>query len=339
MNTSELDYTLPEDLIAQRPAEPRDASRLLIVNRATGELQEDRFNALPAHLRAGDCLVMNDTRVIRARLTGRKPTGGRVELFLLREIAAASWEALVRPSAKVKPGTRVDIDGAACTVEDVLPGGKRLVRFDSTDVLKLLHASGAIPLPPYIRRDEPDVVDDARYQTVYASQDGAVAAPTAGLHYTNEVMQALDAKNISRAHVTLHVGYGTFKPVQSDRLEDHIVDAEDFDVSESTAQTLNDARGNGGRVIAVGTTAARVLETIHRDGRYHSDSGLTNRYIYPPHTFGGVDVLQTNFHLPRSSLLALVYAFGGVDLMRRAYQFAVQERFRFYSYGDTMLIL
>jgi S-adenosylmethionine:tRNA ribosyltransferase-isomerase len=339
MNTSELDYTLPEDLIAQRPAEPRDASRLLVVDRASGSIEEDAFSGLPAYLNAGDCLVMNDTRVIRARLTGRKPTGGRVELFLLREITTATWEALVRPSAKVKPGTRVDIDGEACTVEDVLPGGKRLVRFDSSDVLQVLQASGGIPLPPYIRRDEPDAVDDARYQTVYAARDGAVAAPTAGLHYTNEVMQALDDKDVSRALLTLHVGYGTFKPVQSDRLEDHIVDPEDFDVSESTAHILNNVRSEGGRVVAVGTTATRVLETIYRDERFHAESGLTDRYIYPPHTFRGVDALQTNFHLPRSSLLALVYAFGGVDLMRRAYQFAVDERFRFYSYGDTMLIL
>lgn len=339
MKTSELEYALPDALIAQRPAEPRDASRLLIVNRSTGDLHEETFSNLPSHLREGDCLVLNDTRVIRARLTGRKPTGGRVELFLLRESAPGTWEALVRPSAKVKPGSRVEIDGAHCTVEDVLPGGKRLVRFDSPDVLQLLEAAGAVPLPPYIHRDEPDAVDLSRYQTVYASRDGAVAAPTAGLHYTNEMMDALDRRGVARTQITLHVGYGTFKPVQCDRLEDHSVDPEDFDVSESTVDTLNATRKNGGRIIAVGTTATRVLETIYRDGKYHAESGATSHYIFPPYAFGGVDTLQTNFHLPRSSLLALVYAFGGVDLMRRAYDYAVQERFRFYSYGDTMLIL
>lgn len=339
MNTDELDYVLPEELIAQRPAEPRDASRLLVIDRATGKMQEDTFHNIPAHLHSGDCLVMNDTRVIRARLNGRKPTGGRVELFLLRETAPATWEALVRPSAKVKPGTRVDIDGAMCTVDEVLPGGKRCVRFDSTDVMKLLEASGAVPLPPYIHRDEPDAIDRSRYQTVYAARDGAVAAPTAGLHYTNDMMQSLERAGVSRVRVTLHVGYGTFKPVKAEQLKDHTVDAEDFDVSETAAQLLNKTHTNGGRVIAVGTTSTRVLETIHRDGRYQAESAATNRYIYPPYAFRGVDALQTNFHLPRSSLLALVYAFGGVDLIRRAYEYAVQEKFRFYSYGDTMLIL
>ncbi len=339
MNADELDYALPEDLIAQRPAVPRDAARLLIVDRATGALREDRFSGLTNHLRTGDRLVMNDTRVIRARLTGRKPTGGRVELFLLREIGPGVWEALVRPSAKVKPGMHIDIDAAGCTVEDVLPGGKRRVRFDSPDVLQLLQDSGAIPLPPYIHRDTPDSDDAARYQTVYAARDGAVAAPTAGLHYTEDMMRSLDQAGITRTHITLHVGYGTFKPIQSETLEDHIVDPEDFDVTEDAARSLNETRDAYGRIIAVGTTATRVLETIHHGGQYHAQSGLTDRYIYPPYTFRGVDALQTNFHLPRSSLLALVYAFGGVDLMRHAYQYAVEQRFRFYSYGDTMLIL
>ncbi len=338
MNTSELDYALPEALIAQHPTEPRDASRLLVVDRTTGEMHEDTFSNLPQYLVAGDCLAMNDTRVIRARLIGRKPTGGRVELFLLRETAPGTWESLVRPSAKVKPGMRIDIDGEMCTVDEVLPGGKRCVRFDSPDVLRILEASGAVPLPPYIQRAAPDAIDVARYQTVYAARDGAVAAPTAGLHYTDALMHAIGDAGVSHTHVTLHVGYGTFKPVQADRLEEHTVDPEDFDVSERAAHILNDTRANGGRVVAVGTTATRVLETIHRDGEYHSESGQTNRYIYPPYTFHGIDALQTNFHLPRSSLLALVYAFGGVDLMRRAYAYAVDAQFRFYSYGDTMLI-
>lgn len=339
MNTDELEYELPEGLIAQRPAEPRGASRLLVIDRATGEMRVDSFVNLPAYLRVGDCLVMNDTRVIPARLTGCKSTGGRVELFLLRETAAGVWEALVRPSAKVPPGTLVEVGGERCTVEEVLPGGKRSVRFESPDVLRLLEETGAVPLPPYIYRDEPDAGDSMQYQTVYAAKDGAVAAPTAGLHYTSAMMEALDRGGVKRVHLTLHVGYGTFKPIKCDRLEDHTVDPEEFEVSETAALTLNETRANGGRVIAVGTTATRVLETIYCDGAYRAASGTTDTYIYPPYEFRGVDGLQTNFHLPRSSLLALVYAFGGVDCMRRAYAYAVRERFRFYSYGDTMLIV
>jgi S-adenosylmethionine:tRNA ribosyltransferase-isomerase len=339
MNTDELDYVLPERLIAQRPAEPRDAARLLVVDRESGEFHADTFANVPAYLRPGDCIVLNDTRVIRARLLGRKPSGGRVELFLLRESAPSTWEALVKPSAKVRPGTHVDIGGIACVVEDVLPGGKRQVHFETPDVLTVLADVGAVPLPPYIHREKPDAADLTRYQTVFAKRDGAVAAPTAGLHYTPEMLEALSKAGVAQIHVTLHVGYGTFKPIKADRLDEHTVDPEDFDVSDSAAQTLNEVRANGGRVIAVGTTATRVLETIHRGDRYQAITGTTDRYIYPPYTFRGVDALQTNFHLPRSSLLALVYAFGGVELMRRAYAFAVQEEFRFYSYGDTMLIL
>lgn len=339
MNTDELDYALPERLIAQRPAEPRDAARLLVVDREAGEFHADTFANMPAYLRSGDCLVLNDTRVIRARLRGRKPSGGRVELFLLRESAPSTWEALVKPSAKVRPGTRVDIGGIACVVEDILPGGKRQVRFETPDVLSVLADVGAVPLPPYIHREKPDAADLTRYQTVFAKRDGAVAAPTAGLHYTPEMLEALSKAGVAQVHVTLHVGYGTFKPIKADRLDAHTVDAEDFDVSDHAAQTLNEVRANGGRVIAVGTTATRVLETIHCGDRYQAMTGMTDRYIYPPYPFHGVDALQTNLHLPRSSLLALVYAFGGVELMRQAYAFAVQEAFRFYSYGDTMLIL
>lgn len=340
MRTVELDYELPSELIAQRPADQRDASRMLVLDRARQTMHVDVFTNLPEFLQAGDCLVLNDTRVIRARLKGVKPTGGAVEIFLLHEDTPGTWRALVRPSAKVRPGTPVDVaPGVRATVDAVLPNGQRRVRFDTPDVISLLERIGSIPLPPYIHRSTPDSNDLSRYQTVYAQQPGAVAAPTAGLHFSDAVFQALDAKGVGRTAVTLHVGYGTFKPVTADTLEEHRVEGEDFQVSEETAQRLNATRDAGGRVVAVGTTATRVLETCHHSGAYHAQQGVTTTYIYPPYTFNAVDVLQTNFHLPKSSLLALVCAFAGKDFVMEAYRYAVQQRFRFYSYGDVMLIL
>lgn len=340
MNTAELDYDLPPENIAQHPAEPRDASRLLVLERGSGAIHFDVFSHIGAYLRPGDCLVMNDTRVIRARLRGCKPSGGQVEVFLLREQAPGTWSALVRPSARAKPGTRVRIAGVVeATIDDILPGGQRLVRFADTAILEHLETIGEIPLPPYILRDRPDSSDLTRYQTVYAKTPGAVAAPTAGLHFTPEIIQALEQAGIRRAALTLHVGYGTFKPITADTLEAHHVDSEDYVLSEDTAQLLNRVRAEKGRIIAVGTTSARVLETCFRDGAFHAGSGQTDVYIHPPYTFRAVDVLQTNFHLPRSSLLALVCAFAGTDPILGAYQCAVREHFRFYSYGDAMLIL
>jgi S-adenosylmethionine:tRNA ribosyltransferase-isomerase len=340
MKTSDLDYDLPDELIAQAPAERRDASRLLVVDRAAGTVAEDVFEHMPQYLRGGDCVVLNDTRVIRARLHGQKPTGGRVEIFLLHEEAPGVWSALVKPSAKVKPGTEVTLAaGHRVIVEDRLDNGKRQVRFPDGDVLRALEEAGEIPLPPYIHRETQDPGDLRRYQTVYANQPGAVAAPTAGLHFTEGVFDQLREKAVQTARLTLHVGYGTFKPIQADDLAAHQVDPEDFTFPEETAATLNATRAAGGRVMAVGTTVTRVLETQHRDGAYQSGSGSTDTYIYPPYTFTGVDILQTNFHLPRSSLLALVCAFAGRDLTMHAYRYAVENRFRFYSYGDVMLIL
>jgi S-adenosylmethionine:tRNA ribosyltransferase-isomerase len=340
MRTDELDYELPSELIAQRPAERRDASRMLVLDRARQTMHVDVFTRLPEFLHGGDCLVLNDTRVIRARLKGVKPTGGAVEIFLLHEDAPGSWRALVRPSAKVRPGTPVEVaPGVRATVAAVLPNGQRQVHFEVPDVIDLLERIGSIPLPPYIHRNAPDANDLSRYQTVYAQQPGAVAAPTAGLHYSDAVFDALAAKGVDRTAVTLHVGYGTFKPVTADTLEEHRVDGEDFLVPEATAAKLNATRAAGGRVVAVGTTATRVLETCHHDGAYHAQQGVTTTYIYPPYTFNAVDVLQTNFHLPKSSLLALVCAFAGKDFVMEAYRYAVQQRFRFYSYGDVMLIL
>ncbi len=326
-------------MIAQTPCDRRDMSRLLILDRAGQAIGEDVFANLPDYLRAGDCLVLNDTKVIRARIRAQKETGGRVELFLLREMGAGEWEALVRPSARMKPGASVVLnEGLRATVGEVLANGSRAVRFEEPDVLAVLERVGEIPLPPYITRESPDDRDLTRYQTVYAAAPGAVAAPTAGLHYTPEVMEALEAAGVATAKVTLHVGYGTFKPVLADDLADHRVDAEDYIVTEETAAALNAARAAGGRIVAVGTTATRVLETVYRDGVYRDGSGQTEVYIYPPRRLSAVDALQTNFHLPRSSLLALVCAFGGTEFILEAYRHAVEHEFRFYSYGDTMLI-
>ncbi len=338
MKTSELEFDLPEALVAQRPAEPRDAARLLILDRATGELAETTFAHLPDYLNAGDCLVFNDTKVIRARLFGAKPTGGKVEIFLLREVEPGAWEALVRPSAKVKPGTAVALpEGLEALVEDVLPEGKRLVRFAAPDFMERLESAGHIPLPPYIARED-ESHDAERYQTIYARASGAVAAPTAGLHYTEDLLRRLDAKGVRRAYLTLHVGYGTFKPVTAETLEEHTVDPETYALPRETAELLNRTRAEGGRIVAVGTTATRTLESCVSDGLYQPGSGETRLYIHPPYTFQGVDALQTNFHLPKSSLLALVAAFAGTGRVLNAYREAVDRGFRFYSYGDSMLI-
>jgi S-adenosylmethionine:tRNA ribosyltransferase-isomerase len=300
----------------------------------------DVFRNIASYFEAGDCLVMNDTQVIRARLHGRKPTGARVEIFLLREIEAGLWTALVKPSARLKPGTRVHLrEGIAATVGEILSEGRRKVYFDTPDVLRILEQVGEIPLPPYIVRKHPDDADLMRYQTVYARSPGAVAAPTAGLHFTTETLESLSRARIRRATITLHVGYATFRPIVAGDLENHQVEAEDFECSAETARLLNRVRAHGRRIVAVGTTSARVLETQFRGGAYHAGAGRTDLYIYPPYTFKGVDALQTNFHLPRSSLLALVCAFAGRDLIFEAYQFAIREGLRFYSYGDTMLIL
>lgn len=340
MDTDELDFDLPQSLVAQHPCEKRDASRLMVVNRKDDTVSTVAFRELGAWLNPGDCLALNDTRVIRARLRGRKQTGGAIEIFLLREMEDRLWMALVRPSARVKPGARIELHGGVtATVESSLPGGQRLVRFSISDVLSFLEAAGEIPLPPYIHRGESEDQDATRYQTVYARSSGAVAAPTAGLHFTRELLASLAALGIAQATLTLHVGYGTFKPIKSKTLKNHEIDPEDFELSDQAARILNQTRQNGGRVIAVGTTTTRVLETQCWDGRFRAGRGLTRRYIYPPYTFTGVDVLLTNFHLPRSSLLALVCAFGGTERILRAYKKAVRDAYRFYSYGDAMLIL
>lgn len=340
MLTRELDYVLPEHLIAQRPAARRDESRLLVVNRQSGRFVESVFRDLAQHLHPGDAIALNDTRVIRARLRGEKDTGGQVEIFLLRERGPCHWEALVRPSARVRPGTAVTIGGTIrAEVGETVREGARVVRFETPNVMAVLESTGEIPLPPYIHRDRREAADAERYQTIYAARAGAVAAPTAGLHFTPEVFARLDERGVRRAFVTLHVGYGTFRPIQAERVESHRVDAEDFELAPETASTLNETRAAHRRVIAVGTTTVRVLETQYRDGAYCAGRGETKLCIFPPYEFRAVDALITNFHLPRSSLLALVCAFAGRDLTMEAYRFAVEKEYRFYSYGDAMLIV
>ncbi|MBP9003954.1 MAG: tRNA preQ1(34) S-adenosylmethionine ribosyltransferase-isomerase QueA [Candidatus Hydrogenedentes bacterium] len=341
MDTDALDYELPESLIAQYPAEPRDTSRLMVVDRASGTIRVDVFANLAAYLRPGDLLVLNDTRVIRARVHARKTTGGEVELFLLTETEPGTWIALARPSSRLRPGMVLQCAGdMTATLVDRAGEGKWQVRFSRPDVVAWLERQGEIPLPPYIRRDHPEPLDAERYQTVYAARPGAVAAPTAGLHFTDRVFRRLEERGVDRVFITLHVGYGTFKPIKTAQVEAHRVDPESYEVSPAAAAQLNAARQSGGRVVAVGTTACRTLETVcDARGVFHPGQGLTDLYIYPSHVFRGVDALQTNFHLPKSSLLALVCAFAGYDLVMEAYRLAVRERFRFYSYGDAMLIL
>lgn len=342
MKTEELEYHLPEALIAQHPVPNRDESRLLIVDRAQKTFREDIFRNLPEYLDSGDCIALNDTRVIRARLHGVKPTGGRVELFLLREIQPGQWRALVRPSARVAEGTTLRIgrnQTVSAVVGAVFEDGTRSVAFRDHEVIATLEAEGDIPLPPYIQRDATETADAERYQTVYARAPGAVAAPTAGLHFTPEVFDALDRKGVGRAPLTLHVGYGTFKPIQTETLEAHQVAAESFFFPQTSAAKLNATREAGHRIVAVGTTTCRVLESRIKDGRLHAGEGETDLYLYPPHEFQAVDRLLTNFHLPKSSLLALVCAFAGTEFILEAYRYAVEEKFRFYSYGDAMLIL
>ncbi len=343
--TSAFEYDLPAELIASRPAAERDASRLLVLHRAGGRLEHRGFADLPAYLSPGDALALNDTRVFPARLLGRKPTGAAAEVLLIRPLpddpSCRSWEALVRPGSKLKPGRTVDVaDGLRVRIEDSLPGGGRRVTLEGDgDPWELVERYGKVPLPPYIDRESDDE-DRERYQTVYADRLGSIAAPTAGLHFTPGLLSRIERLGVRTVRLTLHVGVGTFRPVESERPDGHVLQPERFRVAPGAAAELNAARTRGGRVWAVGTTTARALETVaDGDGRYHPGEGWTDLFIRPPHVFRGIDGLLTNFHLPRSSLLMLVAAFGGIDEVLEAYAHAVRERYRFYSYGDAMLIL
>lgn len=337
---SSYQYALPEELIAQTPPDARDGSRLMIIERASETISEIPFRELPDFLEKGDSVVFNDTKVIPARLEGRKETGGNVEVFLLEEKASGVWDALAKPARKLRPGTTIHFSEAfCCTVQEIFDGGVVRVEFnDREDFHDKLQINGKIPLPPYIRRD-PDANDLERYQTVFARNGGAVAAPTAGLHFTKGVMERLAERGVACDFVTLHVGLGTFKPVTVEDITKHTMHRERYAVSNETAARLN-ARGEGRRQICVGTTCLRTLEaSATADGIICAGEGATDIFIYPGYRFKYVRSLLTNFHLPGSTLLMLVSAFGGYELMMEAYKKAVKERFRFFSYGDAMLIL
>jgi S-adenosylmethionine:tRNA ribosyltransferase-isomerase len=344
MDASLFEYDLPLDLIAQEPAEPRDASRLLVMDRARGSWQDRQFGDLPALLAPGDCLVANQSKVIPARLLGTLEADGRpVELLMLRPLAGPRWEALVRPGRRCRAGARVVVAAGAAhaTVVAQANAGVRILELDAPwPVRELLERHGMPPLPPYIaRHDAPKPEDRERYQTVYASHEGSIAAPTAGLHFTRELIERLQARGVEFHHLTLHVGPGTFRPLRVARVEAHHMDREDVEIPEETADAVNRARAEGRRVIAVGTTTTRALEwAAGPRSRVRAGHGAADLYIYPGHAFKAIDGLITNFHLPRSTLLLLVSAFSGRQLLLAAYRHAVAARYRFYSYGDAMLI-
>ena len=345
MRRDELNFELPPERIAQQPAEPRDSSRLLVLHRAEGRIEHRVSRDLPEYLRRSDCLVRNITRVIPARFYCRRATGGRVEGLFLRE-TGDGWRVLLKPSARLKVGQRLALVGTNGLIDERLelcerlPRGEWRVRAEpDIDALALLSRIGQTPLPPYIERGgAPDGADSQRYQTVYAAAPGAVAAPTAGLHFTPALLDALRAAGVRLADVTLHVGLGTFAPIDVDDLTEHKMHSEWFEMNAAAAETIRTARADGGRIAAVGTTAARVLESLP-GGRIAAASDWTDMFIYPPYAFRNVDMLLTNFHLPGSTLIALVMALAGVEATRAAYATAIAEGYRFYSYGDAMLIV
>ena len=356
LRTADFNYDLPPELIAQVPADTRDASRLLVLNRSSALIQHKNFFDLPAFLRPGDLLVLNNSRVVPARLRGRNAsTAGQFEIFLLEESAPNQWWVMLRPGKRGRVETKIVLLDSAgqptailAQVLEVSPEGHRLVQFSGTkNIRDEIDAIGEIPLPPYIARETPRTADRDRYQTVYAQPAGSVAAPTAGLHFTKPLLEALTAGGIEIRFLTLHVGLGTFAPVKSDTLSDHVMHEESFDVSADTARAVNDAKKSKRRVIAVGTTTVRVLESIalENNGVIVPGSGRTRIFIYPPRDFQIVDALITNFHLPASTLLMLVSAFAspgncrGRELVLSAYEEAIRLRYRFFSYGDAMFIV
>ncbi len=337
-----LDYDLPPELIAQEPRSERDESRLLVIQRARQRLTHHVFRELPQLLKPGDLLVLNDTRVLPARLLGRRSlTGGKWEGLFLRQLPDGNWELLCRTRGKPILGERIDVEPGPLRLRLMgRAAGHWLVRPEPDgSPMDLLSRHGWMPLPPYIRKGKATPADTERYQTVYAQHAGAVAAPTAGLHFAPRVFEALRQRGIAWAFVTLHVGLGTFQPIEEDDYRAHLMHREWGELPEATAEAIRRCRADNGRVVAVGTTSVRVLETAARDGELRPWRGETDLYIYPPYSFRAVDALVTNFHLPRSTLLLLVSAFAGSELMREAYNTAIAERYRFFSYGDAMLIL
>ncbi len=340
MKTSDFVYDLPEELIAQTPIEPRDHSRLLEVNRADGSIEHKHFYDLPDALREGDLLVINDTRVMPARLLGeRLPGGGACEVLLLRQLSPVSWETLVKPGKKLRPGARVSFGGGrlTATIEEPTDAGGRVVRFDvaSGTLEAALDELGEMPLPPYIHEK---LADRERYQTVYAREVGSAAAPTAGLHFTPELLAKIRGKGVSIVPVLLHVGLGTFRPVKAEDVSEHVMHSEFYSVTPEAAEAVNRAKAEGRRVIAVGTTSVRTLESAAKDGLLQPGSGWTDIFITPGFHFQMVDALVTNFHLPGSTLIMLVSALMGREETLHAYEEAVRQRYRFFSFGDAMFI-
>ncbi|NOX88267.1 MAG: tRNA preQ1(34) S-adenosylmethionine ribosyltransferase-isomerase QueA [Calditrichaeota bacterium] len=343
MKLSEFKYEVPEELIAQYPLEKRDDSRLMVLNRKEQTWAHRVFKDLSDYLQEGDALVINETKVFPARVIGiKEKTDAYVELLLLRQLEDTMWEVLVKPARKVRVGNRIQItDDFGCDVIDNTTSGGRVVRFDynGRDFFEVLDKVGKSPLPPYIKR-EAEEIDKEMYQTVYAKKIGAVAAPTAGLHFTEELLQKIADKGIQIIPVVLHVGLGTFRPIKVEDVTRHNMDSEYYEVPEDSAERINQVKLNGGRIIAVGTTTVRTLESVaNADNLVKASSGWTDKFIYPPYQFKIVNGLITNFHLPASTLVLLVAAFGGKDFILNAYQEAIKEGYRFYSYGDAMLIL
>ncbi|MGI5977828.1 MAG: tRNA preQ1(34) S-adenosylmethionine ribosyltransferase-isomerase QueA [Candidatus Limivicinus sp.] len=339
MKKSDFNFYLPEELIAQTPLEHRDASRLLLLDKETGDIEHRHFYNLPDYLREGDCLVLNNSRVLPARLFGTRPTGGTVEIVLLRDLGEGRWECLSRPGRKTKPGTELSFGEGELTavVESVAEGGNRIIKFNYEGIfLEILEHLGKMPLPPYIKAE---LKDSERYQTVYSKELGSAAAPTAGLHFTVDLLDKIREKGVKICYVTLHVGLGTFRPVKEDEIEDHEMHSELCIVHDDVARTVNETKKNGGRVIAVGTTSCRTLESFTDDsGVLHPGSKWTDIFIYPGYKFKCIDALVTNFHLPESTLIMLVSALAGREHILNAYKVAVEERYRFFSFGDAMFI-
>lgn len=339
MKTHDFFYELPEELIAQTPLAQRDTSRLMVLNRETGGVDHRHFFDIVDYLKPGDCLVMNDSRVLPARLLGHRPTGGAVEVLLLRDLGEKRWECLCKPGKKMQPGSTVSFGNGElnATVREVREDGNRVVEFDYEGIfLEVLERLGKMPLPPYIKAE---LSDQERYQTVYSRELGSAAAPTAGLHFTKELLEGIREKGVCTAFVTLHVGLGTFRPVKAEDIGDHHMHSELCMMGKETAQILNETKAQGGRVICVGTTSCRTLESLVReDGRYKAGSKWTDIFIYPGYQFKAMDALITNFHLPESTLLMLVSAFAGREHVLEAYRQAVAERYRFFSFGDAMFI-
>ena len=340
MKTHDFFYDLPEELIAQTPLEKRDTSRLLKLDRVTGAVEHHHFYDIIDYLNPGDCLVMNDSRVLPARLLGHRPTGGAVEVLLLRDLGDKKWECLCKPGRKMQVGNEVIFGNGelTATVVEVQETGNRVVEFHYEGIfLEVLERLGKMPLPPYIKEE---LQDQERYQTVYSKSVGSAAAPTAGLHWTEDLLERVREKGVKTAFVTLHVGLGTFRPVKADNIHEHHMHAELCMISRETADILNETKRNGGRVICVGTTSCRTLESlVNEDGTFEEKSKWTEIFIYPGYTFKAMDGLITNFHLPESTLVMLVSAFAGRENVLAAYEEAVRERYRFFSFGDAMCIL